>query len=229
MKCPNCSTELNNETMFCPTCGTPVAANSQPSYQQTYQPQPAYQQPNQPWSAKQPKNKPIIAITAVVLAVAVLLGMIFGIKACVEANDPQRVSYQTALADIVSMANEHKYIEMIQKYAYGDTSMLLEEAQNRSYILNNLTFTSGIDTEDTQIYIKGDEQFYELISRYDLNANEVTEIVYIRGLSSHRGIVLGTVIDEEGESQLYLACINGKWKAPTEQFSRQVIEENIDY
>jgi ABC-type multidrug transport system permease subunit len=66
MICKNCNAEIDNNSVFCANCGTPVeneAVKQQPVYQQqsayqqpVYQQQPAYQQPvyQQPYYEAQP-------------------------------------------------------------------------------------------------------------------------------------------------------------------------------
>lgn len=82
MKCSNCGAELSQGTMFCASCGTPVAQQPEPQYQA-----PVYQAPMQPQrpvskkqyiatmaSEKVKKSRKLAPIIALVCAAILLVG-----------------------------------------------------------------------------------------------------------------------------------------------------------
>lgn len=113
--CPKCGTELPPMGMFCPRCGCQRADAPQPpqgyqpqpqDYNQGYQPQDynqgyqsqnygqgyqdqGYQQPTPPAPPKAPMNKKkiIIIVTACVVAIAAILGIVFGVLAYTRSKE----------------------------------------------------------------------------------------------------------------------------------------------
>jgi len=85
MKCSNCGAELSQGTLFCASCGAPVAQQPEPQYQAPVQPQyQAPMQPQRPVSKKQyiatmasekvKKSQKLAPIIALVCAAILLIG-----------------------------------------------------------------------------------------------------------------------------------------------------------
>lgn len=103
MFCPNCGTQLPENSSFCPNCGTRFAAAQQPQYQPPQQQYPQQYQQAQPQQSYAPRKRGRggliagIAALAVVAAVALFVwpGVLRGEKADDAAAQPRPETNQT--------------------------------------------------------------------------------------------------------------------------------------
>lgn len=130
MICKNCNAEIDNSSVFCINCGTPVETEpvqqqtyQQPAYQyqpeqpvyqqQTYQ-QPAYQQPvyqqpvyQQPVAPAQPETAPVTKIGSYIgwflVPCIPLIGFIMMIVFAVDGTNKNRANYFRAQFALVGI------------------------------------------------------------------------------------------------------------------------------
>ena len=226
MRCINCGNELSDGAKFCPRCGASQSGGAAP-YKQAA-PEPMFRQPEyfpddqaagQPLSApagKKPVLKIILIAAGVLVLAAIIVGIIFLVRACHKFD---RDTPEKAVNAAVTAINEHNSRELLKSVPQEYRNNLLDGmlGSDNAMIAKLFVLNDNGDYED-EVYDMADSAL-KLINRklgvkIDFkNARVVSEEGETGGASGNKTVKGNLYLGDTdlGELIVYLREDGGSW------------------
>ncbi len=229
MFCPNCGTQLEDNALFCGSCGTRMSADQQPQQAQPQYEQPQYQQPQyeqpqyqqygqpqyqqygQPQAPKKNKTPIFIAIGAVaaVAVIALVLVLVLGGGSNNSAKGAIELYFDIMQGDadrIEDMAPKAVWDYMEDEYGTSLKDMKEELEDTMSMMEGvDIDFKIGKSTDLDKDLVKAIGE--ELADEYGIDADSVQEVKEYEVEMTAK--IMGQSMTESQE--VAVAKVDGSW------------------